>query len=136
MSQILFAGFIASLVWFFIGGILYTNPIVAKIYKAAEVSPGLKKWASIPKYLFLQYVGILIQCLLWAIVFSFIRPVLPADALSAGVTFGLILVALIMIPRLYDMWIQSTYPNNLLVIEFINGTIGGLVIGVTLGYLI
>ncbi len=136
MTQTLTAGFIASLIWFFIGGILYTNPIVARIYKAAEVSPGLKKWASIPKYLFLQYVGILIQCLLWAVVFAFIRPVLLTDALSAGLTFGLILVALKMIPRLYDMWIQSTYPNNLLIIEFINGTIGGVVIGVTLGWLV
>ena len=135
-TQILFAGFAASIVWFIVGGALYMNPFVANIYKKAEKSPALKKWPSTPKYIVFQYVGILIQCLLWALIFFFIKSVLPEGFVMAGLFFGLILVAVKIIPRFYDMWIQSTYPNKLLAIEFINGTIGSFVIGIMLAYLI
>lgn len=136
ITQTIFAGFMASIVWFVIGGALYMNPFVAKIYKDAESSAGLKKWASIPMYIGLQYVGILAQCLLWAFVFAFMRPVLPQEVLIKGVVFGLILVAVKIFPRFFDMWIQSTYPNKLLAVEFINGTIGSFVIGIAFAYII
>lgn len=136
MVNILLGWIAASFAWFIVGGILYTNPITAKIYKNAEVSPALKKWDSIPKYIGLQHVGILIQCFLWAFVFAYLKPVLPVGVLMQGVVFGLILLATKMIPRLYDMWIQSTYPNNLLAIELVFGTIGGFVVGIVFALLI
>ena len=46
----LWSGFVASVVWFVAGGILYTNPYVAKIYKSYAGHPGLKKWNSQKKY--------------------------------------------------------------------------------------
>jgi hypothetical protein len=129
-------GFVASVVWFIAGGALYMNPLVAKIYKNAESSPALKKWPSVPGYLGLQYVGILAQCLLWAFVFALAAPVLPGGLLIQGLVFGLILVAVKIFPRFFDMWIQSTYPGKLLAVEFVNGTIGSFVIGVVFAYII
>ena len=108
----------------------YQNPLVAKIYKSAEGSPGLKKWQSIPKYLGLQYIGILAQCMLWAFVFALVKPILPEEVFMKGLVFGFVLVAVKIFPRFFDMWIQSTYPNKLLAIEFVNGTIGSFVIGI------
>lgn len=134
--QAFLGGVAASIAWFIVGGALYMNPIVARIYKDAEKSPALKKWQSVPKYIGLQYVGILAQCLLWALVFALVKPVLPDGVLMKGLVFGLILVAVKIFPRFYDMWIQSTYPNELLAIEFFNGTIGSLVIGTVLAYAI
>lgn len=134
--QTLFGGFVASLAWFFIGGFLYMNPFVAKIYKNAEKEPGLKKWASTPKYIGLQYIGILAQCLLWAFVFVLIKSALPEEVLMKGIVFGLILVAVKIFPRFYDMWIQSAYPNKLLAVEFVNGIIGSFVISITFAYII
>lgn len=134
LLPILLAGFLASLIWFLIGVFLYMNPVIAKIYKKSESSPALKKWKSTPKYVGLQYVGMLIQCLLWAFVFAFVQPVLTGDFWQQGFFFGLILVAVKIIPRLYDMWIQSTYPNKLLAIEFVNGAIGSFVVGISLAY--
>jgi len=134
--QTILGGFIASIVWFIVGGALYMNPFIAKIYKGAENSPALKKWPSVPKYISLQYVGILVQCLLWAFVFALVKPVLPEEVLIKGLVFGLILVVVKIFPRFYDMWIQSTYPNRLLAIEFVNGIIGSFVIGLTLAYFI
>jgi len=132
----LFGGFSASVVWFIVGGALYQNPFVAKIYKDAEGSPGLKKWTNIPKYLALQYFGILVQCILWAFVFAFIKPVLFEGILLNTLFFGLILIAIKIIPRAIDMWIQSTYPNKLLAVEFINGAIGSFVIAAAISFII
>lgn len=134
--QSLFGAFIASIIWFIVGGLLYMNPFVARIYKDAETSPALKKWASIPNYLSLHYVGILIQCLLWAVVFALIKPVLPETILLKGIIFGVILIAIKIFPRFFDMWIQSTYPGRLLAVEFINGTVGSFIIGVVFAYTI
>ncbi len=134
--QLILSGFIASLIWFIIGGVLYINPLVARIYKKTQTSPALKKWSSTPKYIALQYLGILIQCLLWAFVYALIKPVLSEGILIKGLIFGLILVTVKIIPRFYDMWIQTTYPNKLLAIEFVNGVIGSFVIGFTFAFLI
>lgn len=135
-SQAVLGGLVASVVWFVIGGALYMNPVVAKLYKRAEDSAALKKWASVPKYVGLQYIGILAQCLLWAFVYAVVAPVLPEMLLTKGLVFGFILVALKVFPRLFDMWIQSTYPNKLLGVEFVNGIIGSLVVGVVFAYVI
>lgn len=134
--QTLLGGVVASIVWFIVGSVLYMNPLVAKLYKNAENSPALKKWSSIPRYIFLQYIGILVQCLLWAFVFAWVKPVLTEEALMSGLLFGIILTAVKIFPRFFDMWIQSTYPNRLLAVEFINGTIGSFVIGIVFAYVI
>ncbi|MBI5037038.1 DUF1761 family protein [Candidatus Micrarchaeota archaeon] len=134
--QAAFAGVIASIVWFVVGGALYMNPFVAGIYKNAENSPALKKWKDTKQYIGLQYVGILLQCLLWAFVFALIKDALPGPALFKGLWFGAILVALKIIPRFYDMWIQTNYPNKLLAIEFVNGFIGSFVIGLVLAHML
>jgi len=136
ITQIILGGFLASVVWFIVGSVLYMNPFVANIYKGAENSPALKKWASVPKYICLQYVGILAQCLLWAFVFALAKPVLPDGVLMKSLIFGLLLIAVKIFPRFFDMWIQSTYPNKLLAVEFLNGTIGSFVIGVVFSYVL
>jgi len=136
MVKLLLAGLAASLVWFVIGGGLYMNPWIAKIYKDAKSSPGFKKWESIPQYLGAMFLVMLIPNILWALVYSFIKPVLPQDLIAAASIFALILIAIKIIPRLFDMWIQSTYPNRLLLIELVNGSIGSLVIGIVFAYLI
>lgn len=134
--SIILAGIAAAIIWFVIGGGLYMNPIVAKIYKDAEKSPGLKKWSNLPRYVGFQFLGILLQCLLWAFVFVFMKPILPEEILLSGLVFGLVLFVVKIIPRAYDMWIQTTYPNNLLFIEFINGTIGSFIIALVFAWMI
>lgn len=133
LLQTSLAGVLASIVWFVVGGALYMNPFVAKIYRNYENSPGLKKWKDAKEYLINMYVfGILIQCLLFAVVYSFIKPVLSGGLVSNTLSFGSILIAVKVLPRLFDMWMQSTYPNKLLAIEFVNGVIGSFVIALTL----
>jgi hypothetical protein len=111
----LLAGFILSIAWFIAGGILYMNPPVANIYRKFEDHPGMKKWESQKKYLVTMYLlGALIPCLIFAFVYEFLSPI-------GMLPFALILVGVRIIPRLIDMWIQTSYPNKILAIELVNG---------------
>jgi len=126
----------ASAVWFIAGGILYMNPIIKKLYKKAEDSSGVKKWSSTPKYLFIMYLGLLAQCILFSIVFLALRPQLPADPVFEGIAFGFVLLFVKNFPKFFDTWIQTTYPKKLLAVEIVNGTISGIIIGLTFAYII
>ena len=132
----LMGGLIAAIIWFVIGGILYMNPLVGRVYKKAEESPALKKWGSTPLYITFQFIGILAQCVLWAFVYLMVEPVLPGGPAVKGFVFAHILFVIKIFPRFYDMWIQTTYPEKLLGIEFVNGAIGAVVIGLSFAYLI
>ncbi|GBD93029.1 hypothetical protein BMS3Abin05_00608 [bacterium BMS3Abin05] len=132
----LWGGFVASVVWFILGGALYMNPFTAKIYHNAENAPALKKWPGVPKYLGLMYLSSLIECILAAIVYLVMKSVLPVGPIPRGLAFGLVLIAVRIVPRFLDMWMQTTYPNRLLWIEGINGSIGSFIIALTYAYVI
>ena len=133
---ILFAGIAASVIWFIVGGAVYMNPIVARIYKEYETSPGLKNWDNTASYLTTMFLLTLVQCFLFAAVYAYIRPVFGGTVLVNGLIYGVILVAIKIVPRGLDMWIQTTYPNKLLGIEAINGIIGSFVIALVITILI
>ena len=127
--QSLIGGIAATIAWFIIGGVVYMNPIVAKIYKKYEDAPGVKKREDVKKFLINTFIfSCLIQCIILALVYSFIKPILPESLTLSFLYFGIILVAVKIIPRLIDMWMQTSYPNTLLGIELVNGTIGSFVI--------
>lgn len=127
--HILFSGFIVSIAWFIGGSILYTNPTIGKIYKKLENDPGMKKWESKARYIITMYfVGALIPSLIMATVYELISPI-------SILHFGLILFGIRIIPRFFDMWIQSSYPNKLLYIEIVNGTILSFVAAIVLNYI-
>jgi hypothetical protein len=113
----LLIGFIVSIAWFIAGGILYMNPLVAKLYKKFEDHPGMKKWDNQKKYLTYMYLlGALIPCLIFAFIYESLSPI-------GIVHFGLIFLGIRIIPRFVDMWMQSSYPTKILGIEIVNGTI-------------
>jgi len=132
----LFGGLISSVVWFVLGGALYMNPFIAKIYHSTEYSPALKKWPNVPQYLGMMFLFTFVQGFLFALVYLFMKSVLPVETISRGLVFGLVLIAIKIIPRFLDMWIQTTYPNRLLTVELINGSIGSFIMGLALAYVI
>ena len=100
------------------------NPWVAKLYKNHEGSPGLKVWKNQPKYLVTMYLlGILLPTMILAVVFYYLQPALSDSMAMQTLELGLILIGVRMLPRLIDMWLQSTYPNKLLAVEIVNGSI-------------
>lgn len=127
--QGLIGGFAATIVWFIIGAAVYMNPFVTKIYKKYEETPSVKNRKNIKTFIINTFVfNILIQCLLFAFVYQYMKPILPATLLLNTLLFGLILVVVKIIPRFFDMWVQSSYPTQLLIVEIVNGAIGSFVI--------
>jgi hypothetical protein len=129
LVQGLIGGVAATIVWFFIGALVYMNPFVSNMYKKFENDPAVKNRKDVKTFILNTFVfSVLIQCFLFAFVYFFIKPVLPGTLLLNTVFFGGILIAVKIIPRLCDMYVQSKYPTTLLTIEVINGAIGSFVI--------
>ena len=127
--QVLWATAIASIVWFILGGVLYMNPVIRKISSQFDSLPVMKQWPSVPQYLGMMFLGAcLAQCFLAALAFALVKPALPDSVLGTVAVFGFILIGIKIFTRFFDMWIQTTYPTQLLAIEFVNGSIGSLVI--------
>lgn len=117
-------GLLIGLIHFMVVGILYGNPFIDRIYQSAQsTDPGVRKWTSKGKYLLFQFLGTQIEVFILALGFFWLRPVIPGSGVSGALPLAFLFAAIRVYPRFWNMWIQSTYPNRLLMIEFINGTI-------------
>ena len=131
------AGLTATIVWFVIGAVVYMNPFIAKIYKKYEDDPSVKNRKNVKIFIINTLVfSVLIQCFLFAFVYLYIEPILPGTIILNTIYFGLILIIVKIIPRLFDMYVQSKYPNTLLIIELVNGAIGSFVIAFVFAFII
>lgn len=129
MITIVWMGAAAGLVHFFIIGLLYGNPLIAKIYHEAQVSElGVKRWPDKKKYLITQTLGTQVEIYILTVGFMWLRPLIGIEGLSGAMALGLLFAAIRVYPRFWNMWIQSIYPSRLLRIEFINGTVGTLAV--------
>jgi hypothetical protein len=126
---------VTSLVWFVLAGALFFNPVVDKIYRKQDHLPGVRALPPSPKTVGMIMGAIVLQITLWALVYSLIAPALPGTNWEKGLIFGLILVAMKMIPRDADRLLLSTYPQRRLIIEFIIGVINCFAIGLTFAFL-
>ena len=105
------------------------NPFIAKIYKKYDKHPSMKRWNSQQQYLIgMFFIAGFIPILLTAIVYEYIAPI-------SIISFWLLLSGVRIIPRLCDMWIQTSYPNRILFIELTNGVILSFVISYMLSIL-
>ncbi|OHD18479.1 MAG: hypothetical protein A2086_13365 [Spirochaetes bacterium GWD1_27_9] len=120
-------GSFIGMIHFIIVGILYQNPIVAKIYKDTSSHPGVKKWDNKLKYIISMFLGTQLEVYIISVGFIFLISIL-GKTITNTLILGFIISGIRVYPRFWNMWIQSSYPNKLLIIEFINGTIGSFVI--------
>ena len=130
--------FVASIVFFIYRSVVYKDTSVDKMCRDPEAPPALKKWKNIPKTILFQYLVILIQCILWAVVFvlGLLFDVLPEGYYMKGFVLGSVMAIVNIVPIYFKMWIESTYPNKLLAIGFAKGIIGNYIMGFTLTYMI
>jgi hypothetical protein len=123
LLDVLSHGAVAGLVHFIAIGILYGNPVIDALYKRAMlVEPGVRKWPSKLRYLITQFLGTQLEVFVLTAAYLVMRPFIGAA------TLALVLAAVRLYPRFWNMWIQTTYPRSLLVVEFVNGMIGTFVI--------
>ncbi len=119
----------AGIIHFIILGALYANPVVDRIYGAAQDNePGVRKWKSKPRYLVTQFLGTQVEVFILVLSYVWLRPYIPATGLPPVLILGLTFAAIRVYPRFWNMWIQTTYPKSLLGIEAVNGTIGTFIV--------
>lgn len=122
-------GLVVGMIHFVVVGILYGNPYIDRMYAAAmREHPGVRRWDSRPKYLITQFLGTQIEVYLICLGFFWLRSLIPISGPTGALLLGLLLSNIRVYSRFWNMWIQSTYPRNLLATELVNGTIGGLFI--------
>ncbi len=120
-------GSIIGIIHFIIIGVLYQNPIVSKIYKNYENHPAVKKWENQSKYILSMFLGTQVEIFILTVGYIVFKGLLDTDIISTLV-IALIFTGIRIYPRFWNMWIQSNYPNKLLRVELINGTISTFVI--------
>lgn len=136
-TEVVLWGFVAGVIHFAVLGALYGNPIVDRMYvRAAGASPAVRSWASKPRYTLTQFVGTQVEVYVIAIGFARLYPELPSGGLGVALLLASLFAALRVYPRFWNMWIQSTYPRNLLATEVVNGLIGTYVIVIALYFLL
>jgi hypothetical protein len=130
---VLLWGAVAGLVHFAFIAAAYGNPIVDRISAQAEAtSPAVKQWASKPRYFVTQFFGTQVEVYILTLGFVWLRPLVGPPGYFGALLLGSLLAAIRVYPRFWNMWVQTTYPNRLLAVEVVNGTLGTLVIALFL----
>ncbi|MGB8400796.1 hypothetical protein [Bradyrhizobium sp.] len=125
---------IATVVWFVAAFALFFNPVVDKIYSSQEGHPSVRALPKSPPTIVKILAAIVVQCTLWAIVFTWIKAALPVDLVSRGVLFGTILSFTKLIPRDIDRMLLTTYPAKRLTIEFVIGVVCAYIVAFVFAY--
>ena len=137
LQQVLLWGLVVGVIHFMVIGALYGNPLVDKIYKEAQrTEPGVRSWPSMPAYMVRQFLGTQVEVFILSGAYLWLRGLVPFHGYTAALVLGLLFAGIRVYPRFWNMWIQSTYPNRLLAIEFVNGVISTLVVTVGLQILV
>ena len=132
MKAVVAWGALAGVVHFVVIAFLYANPITDRLSRGLEQGAAVKQWPSKPKYFLTQFLGTQIEVYILTIGFLWLRPLIDLPGLEGAFALGGLLAATRVYPRFWNMWIQTTYPERLLVIEVINGTLGTLAIALFL----
>ena len=119
---------ISTAAWFITAAILFFNPIVGKIYQSQETDPAVKSLPKVPATMGKILLAILVQCILWALVYSWVEAAMPDDLWSKVLIFGSVITFMKMIPRDIDRLLLTTYPLKRMTIEFIIGVVCSYVV--------
>ena len=125
--KVLLWGTAAGVAHFVVIAVLYANPFVDRFSAEANQHPSVKQWASQPLYFATQFLGTQVEVYLMTSAFLWMRPLAPGGYPGA-LEVGSLIAALRVFPRFWNMWIQTTFPGRLLLVEVINGTLGVLFI--------
>lgn len=134
-KRVLVSGIVAGILGFLFSSILYMNPFVADLYaqyewggsKSIEVFGGMGNW------LFLMMLGGIFGAVFMAAIYSYAEKAIGfKDAWKKGALFGVLIWLMATVPSLFNMWLMYTYPETLLMVEAVNGLIGGMFMGMVL----
>jgi hypothetical protein len=128
IANVLLWGALAGVVHFVVIAFLYANPLTDRLSRGLEQGPAVRQWPSKPRYFLTQFFGTQVEVYLLTIGFMWLRPFVSIPGYAGALLLAILLAATRVYPRFWNMWIQTTYPFRLLVIEVVNGTLGTLAI--------
>ena len=126
----------ATVAWFVTAGALFFNRPVDALYRSEEEHPAVRALPQGPKTIGRILAAVAVQCLLWAAVYDLVAPALKGGTVSDALTFGLIIVALKIVPRDVDRLLLTTYPKRRMLIEFVIGIVCAFVVGAVFAVLL
>lgn len=126
LGKVILAGVLATIIGFILEGLLYSAS--NSVYESFGDLPYAKPVESLPVYLTTMVAGSIVLTVLFALIYALIRDGLPGRrAWQKGLFFGLILLAVYMLPTAFNTWMQIAQPLALILLEAMNRTIGLLV---------
>ena len=108
------------------------NPPVARMYKKYANAPGMKKFEKEGRFLVCMYLSILLTSIVFAVLYSFIKSLLPGTVLYDTLIFALIIYGASSVPEIVGRSIMTSYPGELNKFDFFAAIIGDLVIALAL----
>ncbi|MEM6993014.1 MAG: hypothetical protein AAF721_21055 [Myxococcota bacterium] len=130
MTEYVFAVAGATGAWFIAAAILFFNKPVDTLYRSEESHPAVRNLPQNPGTIGKILGAVAVQCALWAGVYQLVDEALPGGVIGKGLTFGLIVIALKVVPRDVDRVLLTTYPSRRMTVEFIVGSICAFVVGI------
>jgi len=121
-GKVIWAGVLATIIGFVLGFFLYSA--TNGVYEAYGDLPYAKPVTSIPAYLSIMLAGSVVLTVMFALVYALIRGGLPGrNAWQKGLSYGLILLVVNMLPMAFNTWMQIAQPTLLILVEALNRSI-------------
>lgn len=126
-------GFVAIFLQMCIYYIIWMNPFVKGLLLQFSNDPsvkpydyfgGLENWVQLRALYNIVLLAILIK--LYLMFYTNI----PGTGWLKGMCFGLIIVIIKVIPEAFNKWTLIVYPNELIVLQLVNGMIGFVIFGI------
>ena len=129
---------LTAIAWVALGSILFFNPLVDPVYQEMygnpDKYPQVRLVPKSPRSLALILAINVLKCSCYAAVYLLVVSSLPAEPVSRGVLFGVLLTLTRMIPGDVDRAFLTTYPATPAWIEFAIFTVGVFAIAMSYSF--
>jgi len=118
--------------------IIWMNPFVNDISLQFADHPAVKPYeyfGGLDNWMRLRTIYLILMLSLMIKVFLMFYTNLPGKGWQKGIYFGLILSIIKVIPDAFDTWTLIVYPNELIILQLINGSIGYVFFGLMISFL-
>ena len=114
---------------------LWLNPYVAGITGLFENSPSVRSYeyfGGVDNWMLIRTIyNVLILAILIKIFLMFYEKI-PGSGWIKGVWFGFIISMIKVFPEAFNKWTLIVYPDELIILQFVNGLLGLVIFGILL----
>jgi len=134
-NKVVILGGIIILAQLAVYSILWLNPYVESITAQFTNSPSVKSYeyfGGLDNWMKLRTIYNAVILALLIKLFLMFYEKLPGTGWVKGIWFGLIISAIKVIPEAFNKWTLIVYPDQLILLQLVNGTLGLVIFGLLL----